>query len=182
MQRIDALVTVEGGRAWALVLAGPAERVATDQADFEQMTRTFHLAGRPPVMPARASIGQAAPGFPELDRVKGPVVVNFFATWCGPCRQEMPMLAQRAGQAHGRFTVLVVNTQDDPTKVPGFMKELGLSFASLAYDRDGRLGQEYQLPGVPGTFFLDSHHVLRQWVLGPLDQTSLDQGLKDARA
>jgi cytochrome c biogenesis protein CcmG, thiol:disulfide interchange protein DsbE len=181
-QQIDALVAIDHGLVWAVVLAGQAQRVGTDMPDFEKMTTTFRLQATRPSPPTRIQLGLPAPGFPELDRVKGPVVVNFFATWCGPCRQEMPMLSQRASQAGGRFTVLVVDTQDDATKVPGFLKELNVSFANVAYDRDGSLTQSYQLPGVPDTFFLDAKHVVRDWVFGPVTAQSLDKGLKAAGA
>lgn len=181
-QEIEAIVAVDHGLVWAVVLAGPAARVSADQEDFNRMAATFHLAATRPSPPARIQLGQPAPAFPELDRIKGPVVVNFFATWCAPCRQEMPMLAQRAGQAGNRFTVLVVNTQDDASKVPGFLKDLGVSFAHVGYDRDGQLTQAYQLPGVPGTFFLDAKHVVRDWVFGPLTSESLDRGLRTATA
>jgi cytochrome c biogenesis protein CcmG/thiol:disulfide interchange protein DsbE len=179
-QRIDALVAVESGRAWALVLAGRPEPVARDQADFDRMAATFRLTGRQAALPARAALGQPAPRFAELDRIRGPVVLNFYATWCAPCRQEMPMLAQRAAQSRGRFTVLVMETRDDPALGPGFLKELGLNFGSAGYDPDGKLSEQYQLPGVPGTFFLDSRHVVRQWVLGPLTASSLDAGIRDS--
>ena len=178
-QQIDALVTVEGGRVWAVVLAGPPERVTADRSDFETMATTFRLGAVRPSAPARVALGLVAPGFKELDRIKGPVVLNFFATWCGPCRQEMPLLAERARRASGRFTVLAVNTRDDPAAVPGFLKELGVDFP-VAYDRDGKLGEAYQLIGVPQTFFLDGKHVVRDSPIGPLSPDTLDQGLRKA--
>jgi len=106
-------------------------------------------------------------------------VVNFFASWCAPCREEMPLLAQRAKAAGGRFTVLGMDTQDDASRVPDFLKGLGVGFP-IGYDRDGRLSQAYLLPGVPGTFFLDSRHVVRDLVYGPLTAESLQHGLRAA--
>lgn len=178
-QQIEAVVMMDGDVAWVLALAGPPERLAADQADFDQMRSTFRLLANRPSPPARVALGQPAPDFPELAKIKGPVVLNFFATWCAPCREEMPLLAQRAKTSQGRFTVLVVNTQDDATKVPGFMKELGITL-TLGYDRDGRLTEAYLLPGVPATFFLDSKHVVRNLVYGPLTSDSLATGLKAA--
>jgi thiol-disulfide isomerase/thioredoxin len=181
VQRIQAVVMVEGGRAWVMALAGPSDRVTADRSDFDRMSASFRLLAKRPAPPAQLMLGEPAPGFAELDRIKGPVVVNFFATWCGPCRQEMPMLSQQASQAHGRFTVLAVDTQDDPTKVPAFFKELGVSLPT-AVDRDGKLTESYQLPGVPSTFFLDANHVARHLVYGPLTADTLAQGLKLAGA
>jgi thiol-disulfide isomerase/thioredoxin len=164
-----------------LALAGPEDRVAADGAAFDHMRASFQLTERHPSLPAQVAEDPPAPAFPELDRIKGPVVLNFFATWCGPCRQEMPLLAQRAKASHGRFTVLGMDTQDDASQVPAFLKSLGVSFPT-GYDRDDRLSREYLLPGVPATFFLDGKHVVRNLVYGPLTADSLAQGLQAAGA
>ena len=182
-QRIEAIVMLEGGRAWVLALAGPAASLATDEAAFDAMRASFQLRSAPvlPPAPAEVALDRPAPGFAELDRIKGPVVLNFFASWCGPCREEMPLLAQRAKAAGGRFTVLGMDTQDDTSKVPDFLKGLGVGFPT-GYDRDGHLYQAYLLPGVPGTFFLDAHHVVRDLVYGPLTADTLQRGLHAAGA
>jgi thiol-disulfide isomerase/thioredoxin len=180
MQQIEAVVMVEGGRAWVLALAGPAERVSVDDADFGRMRASFQLLATPS-LPPQVALDAPAPTFSELSRIQGPVVLNFFASWCGPCRQEMPLLAQRARASGGRFTVLGVDTQDDASQVPGFLKGLGVRFP-VGYDRDGHLGQEYLLPGVPATFFLDSRHVVRDLVYGPLATDTLQHGLRAAGA
>jgi len=178
-QRIEAVVMIEGGRAWALALAGPGDSVSADEAELDRMRASFQLLTGRPALPAQVAVDAPAPGFAELDRTKGPVVLNFFASWCGPCREEMPLLAERARSAHGRFSVLGMDTQDDASHVPAFLKQLGVSFPT-GYDRDGHLAQAYQLPGVPGTFFLDSQHVVRDLVYGPLTADTLQQGLHAA--
>jgi thiol-disulfide isomerase/thioredoxin len=181
-QRIEAVVMVEGGRAWVLALAGPGTSVSADAAAFDAMRASFQLRTTPPALPAQpaqVALGEPAPAFAELDRIKGAVVLNFFASWCGPCREEMPLLAQRARSAGGRFTVLGMDTQDDASKVPAFLKGLGVAFPT-GYDRDGHLSQAYLLPGVPGTFFLDSRHVVRDLVYGPLTADTLQRGLHAA--
>jgi thiol-disulfide isomerase/thioredoxin len=180
-QRIEAVVMIEGGRAWTLAVAGPGDRVTADEPDLERMRASFQLLANRPSLPAEVGLDSPAPAFPELNRIKGPVVLNFFASWCGPCRQEMPLLAQRARASGGRFTVLGVDTQDDASQVPGFLKQLGVGFP-IGYDRDGRLSQAYQLPGVPGTFFLDARHVVRNLEYGPLTPDTLQHGLKAAGA
>jgi thiol-disulfide isomerase/thioredoxin len=181
VQQIDAVVMIEGGRAWVMALAGPGDRVAAAEADFERMRATFQLLPAHPSLPEQVALDEPAPHFAELDRIRGPVVLNFFATWCGPCRQEMPLLASRARSAHGKFTVLGMDTQDDASRVPAFLKDLNVGFPT-GVDRDGHLYAAYLLPGVPGTFFLDSRHVVRNLVYGPLTAESLQQGLKAAGA
>ena len=182
---IEAYVMVESGRAWAVVLAGTPDHVDVARSDFARMAATFRLAGARPSPPARATVGLPAPAFPELDRIKGPVVINFFATWCADCRTEMPLMAMRAASSHGRFSLLGVDCcNDSPSSVGGFLEGMGLrnDFRHLAYDNDGRLGRAYGLLGPPTTVFLDSDHVLRQVVVGPLTTATLEQGLKAAGA
>jgi len=147
------------------------------------MVTTFRLVGAQPSPPPRATVGLPAPGFPALDRSTGPVVINFFATWCADCRGDMPLIAEAAAQSRGRFTLLGVDCCDDqPASVPAFLQQLAVrdAFRNVTYDRDGRLAQAYGLLGPPTTAFLDRDHVLRQMVVGPVTATSLRQGLRDA--
>jgi cytochrome c biogenesis protein CcmG/thiol:disulfide interchange protein DsbE len=175
-QQLEAVVAISRGTAYVLALAGPPASLAADQLAFDQMRATFQLSGTP-TLPEQAAVGAPAPRFAELDRIRGPVVLNFFASWCAPCHEEMPLLARRARASGGRFTVLGMDTQDDASKVPAFLSGLGVTFP-IGYDRDGHLSQEYLLPGVPGTFFLDATHVVRDMDYGPLTDQTLASGLK----
>jgi len=182
---IEAYVMVESGRAWTVALAGPPDAVDHSRDDFEKMAGTFSLVGARPAPAPRAAVGLPAPGFPELDRIKGPVVINFFATWCVDCRSEMPLIAGRARSSQGRFSLLGVDCCDDNrSAVPGFLSGLGVQgdFRLLAYDDDGRVARAYGLLGPPTTFFLDRDHVLRNLVIGPLTVGTLDAGLRAAGA
>jgi len=178
---IEAYVMVESGRAWTVALAGPPDAVDHSHDDFEKMASTFSLAGARPAPAPRAAVGLPAPGFAELDRIKGPVVINFFATWCVDCRTEMPLLAKRAHSSQGRFSLLGVDCcDDDRSTVPGFLSGMDVQgdFHLLAYDNDGHVARAYGLLGPPTTFFLDKDHVLRSLVIGPLTAGTLDAGLR----
>jgi cytochrome c biogenesis protein CcmG/thiol:disulfide interchange protein DsbE len=177
-EHIDAIVTVEGELAWAVALAGLQTAVSNAERDFDRMSQTFSLRGTPPSPPVRVSLDAPAPDSPvlRLQTVKGPIVLNFFATWCVPCRQELPMLQGREKASAGQFSVLGVDTQDQPNKVPDFLQPLGVTFP-VRYDRDSKLYVTYQLEGVPATFFLDGTHVVRYSQLGPLNPAALDRGL-----
>jgi hypothetical protein len=182
-QGVEAYVMVESGRAWTVVLAGAPDQVDARRNDFERMAESFRLVGARPSPPARATVGMPAPPFPELDRIKGPVVINFFATWCPDCRTEMPLMARRAAASHGRFTLLGVDCcNDSQSGVRGFLQSMGVQndFRHLAYDNDGHLGRAYSLVGPPTTAFLDRDHVLRQVAVGQVTATTLEQGLKAA--
>lgn len=182
---IEAFVMVESGRAWAVVLAGPPDAVGRSRDTFEEMAGTFRLIGARPAPPPRAAVGLPAPGFTELDRIRGPVVINFFATWCVDCRSEMPMMAKRARSGQGRFSLLGVDCCDDNrSAVPGFLQGIGVEgdFRLLAYDQDGHIARAYGLVGPPTTVFVDKDHVLRQVQIGPLTATTLEAGLRAAGA
>jgi cytochrome c biogenesis protein CcmG, thiol:disulfide interchange protein DsbE len=182
-QEIQAYVTIDRGLAWEVAMAGPAQPATAATATFDQMVSTFRLLGAQPSPPPRASVGLPAPGFPALQRTAGPVVVNFFATWCADCRGDMPEIANAAIRSRGRFTVLGVDCCDDkPSSVTGFLQQLGVrdTFRNVTYDNDGRIAQAYGLLGPPTTAFLDRDHVLRQLVVGPVTAASLQEGLRDA--
>jgi thiol-disulfide isomerase/thioredoxin len=178
-QAVEAAVALQGTRAWALVLTGPADSAQAARRLLDRTAPTFVVTPARPAAGAHAAVGQRAPGFAELDAIEGPVVLNFFATWCAPCRTEMPMLAGRAADAGGRFTVLGVDTRDDPSQVPAYAGRLGVRLP-IAYDASGQVGQAYRVVGLPSTFFLDSHHVVRASALGPLTDASLASGLRAA--
>lgn len=184
-EAIVAYVMLESGRAWAVALAGTFEQVEAVRDGFERMVGSFRLVGPRPSPPPRAAAGLPAPGFAELDEIKGAVVINFFATWCTDCRIEMPLLAKRAASSQGRFTLLGVDCcNDSPSAVGGFLNGMGVraAFGYLAYDVDGHLGRAYGLIGPPTTFFVDRNHVLRHVVIGQLSSATLEQGLKAAGA
>ncbi|MDA0351056.1 MAG: TlpA disulfide reductase family protein [Chloroflexi bacterium] len=106
------------------------------------------------------------------------VVLNFWATWCGPCRAEMPEL-QRIHDEHsadGSLTVIGVDVMESPGAVTAFAAELELTFP-MALDSDGQLFETFGLIGLPGTFFIDADGVLRSRVLGQLHGELLDNGL-----
>jgi len=182
-EEIEAYVTIDGGRAWEVAMAGPVEPATAASGTFGRMVSTFRLVGAQPSPPPRASVGLPAPGFPALQRATGPVVVNFFATWCADCRGDMPEIAKAAARSGGRFTLLGVDCCDDqPSSVAGFLRQLGVwdAFRNVTYDSDGRIARTYGLLGPPTTAFLDRNHVLRQLVVGPVTAASLAEGLHDA--
>lgn len=84
-----------------------------------------------------------------------PVVVNFWATWCAPCRIEMPEL-QSAYKTYQdqNLVILAVNAQEEAPQVRAFFEELGFSFKPLL-DSDGQVGRAYGAPGLPSTFFIN---------------------------
>lgn len=127
-------------------------------------TYTFErLGGGPPVTPA------------EFD---GPYLVNFYASWCAPCRIEHPELMRLA---EAGVPVLGVAYKDDPEAARRFLNELGDPFAAVGLDRDGRYGLEIGIAGVPETFVIGTDGKIKALHRGPLDPESAERLLAQAR-
>jgi cytochrome c biogenesis protein CcmG/thiol:disulfide interchange protein DsbE len=90
-----------------------------------------------------------------LDRVAGPAVVNLWASWCGPCKEELPLLARLDEDAGDRLTVLGVDYQDPrPDGALELAARSGVTFPQLA-DPGGSLADEIRIVGMPGTLYVD---------------------------
>lgn len=95
-----------------------------------------------------------------------PVVVNFWATWCGYCVYEMPFFQEVHDQwsAQG-LVILAVNYKQSPALVRQFLDDNQFSFTALL-DRDGKVTEEYQVRGFPTTFFIDKEGIIRVIKIG----------------
>lgn len=132
------------------------------------------------------TVGKEGPDFslPNLDEktvrlsdYRGKVVfLNFWATWCKPCREEMPSMEvlYRNFEKDG-LVVLAVSIDRVTTKkdIPPFIKSLNLTFPVLV-DSWGQTDKRYKLMGVPETYIIDQQGILREKIIGPRDWTVLD--------
>jgi thiol-disulfide isomerase/thioredoxin len=138
---------------------------------------------RPPVGPG---IGQRAPAF-VLSGLDGitytlsayagqTVVLNFWASWCPPCREEWPeLLAFAAGLTNTGVVFLSANVEELPEIVWGFVGTETLSFPVLL-DPDGQVGERYHVTVLPTTFVIDAAGLVRHVLPGPMEAAIL-QGL-----
>jgi cytochrome c biogenesis protein CcmG, thiol:disulfide interchange protein DsbE len=133
---------------------------------------------------SRVGVGDPAPST-SLPRLEGGgsesiaqyegrwVLVNFWASWCEPCKQEAPALEEFQRQHGGaKFTVLGVDTRDLTDDGREFVREYGLSYPQLR-DGDGGAAHDFGTTGVPENFLVDPKGKVRLLVRGPVDESYL---------
>jgi len=130
-------------------------------------------------------VGDAAPDF-EAPLLEGegtlaladlegkPVVLNFWASWCVPCKDEAPMLS-RAAEIYGdRVEFVGVDVRDARSDALAFVEAEGLDYVHVR-DEDETIYRDFGLSGQPETFFIDAEGVIVEHVNGPLPEDALDQ-------
>jgi len=131
-------------------------------------------------------VGKAAPDFSltdlndkphRLSDFRGKVVfLNFWATWCAPCREEMPSMEvlNKSFEKDGLVVLAVSIDRVTTTKdIPPFVKSLNLTFPVLI-DSWGITDKPYKRLGVPETFIIDQQGIVREIIIGPKDWTRID--------
>lgn len=117
----------------------------------------------------------------SLSDFKGqPLILNFFASWCDPCREEAPLIKELSSQAKTKdFAIVGIGFQDEPGLLSEFAKDEGLNMP-VALDMDGKVSRAYWVVGPPATFFIDENGVLQYTVAGPLTEQRVEDGLHAA--
>ncbi len=106
-----------------------------------------------------------------------PVIVNFWASWCPPCREEAPLLVQLARRAPQGLAVVGILYQDTAENAQRFVDEFGVPYATLL-DPQGTAAIDYGLTGIPETFFIDRTGMIRAHQVGVLSQADIDAKLR----
>ncbi|WP_157729591.1 TlpA family protein disulfide reductase [Tumebacillus algifaecis] len=148
----------------------------------EESKETENKAGDVAEMPV---VGYRAPAFElqtfdgqtvKLSDLKGkPVVLNFWASWCGPCRDEMPDLETVHKQYGDRVQFYGINltSQDNLDKAKAFMKEMGVSFPSLM-DADEKTAKAYRTFSIPMTYGIDQNGIVSEIHKGQINKVVMD--------
>ncbi|HET9917029.1 MAG TPA: TlpA disulfide reductase family protein [Candidatus Binatia bacterium] len=113
-----------------------------------------------------------------LETFRGkPLVINFFASWCDPCREEMPLINELSAKAGGGYQVLGIAVEDTRAAVIEYAKEAKLAFP-IALDLNSTVKRAYRIFGPPATFFVDGQGIIRDVVLGPISQERIREAMK----
>lgn len=113
-------------------------------------------------------------GSVHLRQLRGPVLINLWASWCDPCRKELPALQRYAQRAHGQVTVIGVDTADTRDGAGSIVEDLGLTFPNL-YDPRSQLQKAMDGRPLPVTLFVDADGTVVHVYNGlALDEAALD--------
>jgi cytochrome c biogenesis protein CcmG, thiol:disulfide interchange protein DsbE len=150
-------------------------------------------SGEDPEAIPSALIGKPAPEFslPPLDKLGVPglargdllgkiTLVNVFASWCVPCRQEHPVLTELAKDT--RIRVVGIDYKDQPGNALAFLNEMGNPYAAVGVDQRGRTFIDWGAYGVPETFLVGPDGIIVTKVIGALDAENVERLLRPAIA
>ncbi len=136
--------------------------------------------------PVSPQIGGLSPDFSltaldgstfRLSETRGrPVVLNFWATWCPPCRAEMPTIQARAEEWGDALLVVGIEVGEPPNEVQSFVDSFGLTFP-VVLDRNGNVSRRYLVQGLPTTVVLDADGVVQARHVGAMSERDLDSYL-----
>jgi cytochrome c biogenesis protein CcmG, thiol:disulfide interchange protein DsbE len=131
-----------------------------------------------------APLGERAPAFSvplligegevTLDDLAGkPVLLNFWASWCEPCKKEAPMLRKAQREFGDRIQIVAVNAKDARSEALDFAEQQRLEDLVLVRDEDSDMYEDFGLTGQPETFFIDSDGVVVEHVKGELVESTM---------
>lgn len=169
LPRLQALTRQSSAFAWLTILCA----IAVGWSPTLTWAQHLHPTpqGSAPVVGGGAAPFelQTLDGKPAgLESFRGkPLVINFFASWCDPCREEMPLINELAAKAAAAYQVLGIAVEDSRAAVSEYAKEAKLGFP-IALDLNSSVKRSYRIFGPPATFFIDGQGIIRDIVLGPI--------------
>jgi cytochrome c biogenesis protein CcmG/thiol:disulfide interchange protein DsbE len=136
-------------------------------------------AAAPPPAPglSLASLGHPGQHISLANYAGKPLVINFFASWCGPCQKETPLIARFYAAAHGRVTVLGVDVNDSATNALTFTHHAGVQYPLVADPAPMTTTLSYGVSVLPVTFFLNARHRIVKSVFGAVTLPELTTGV-----
>jgi cytochrome c biogenesis protein CcmG/thiol:disulfide interchange protein DsbE len=129
------------------------------------------LVGKPAPSFDLAPLDPAKPRVTSKDFAGQVTVVNFFASWCLPCKAEHPMLFRLGKEDH--VAIYGIAYKDRPEDTAKYIGEMGSPYKEIGLDQSGRVAIDYGITGVPETFILDRNGVIRYRLPQPIDPDRL---------
>ena len=137
--------------------------------------------------PNRPKVGEVAPDFALIDARDGSVkklsdyrgkavVLNWYASWCGPCKEEIPELQGAAVALPDELTVVGMDYKESRDKALSILNEYSATYDALL-DSDGDVAEHYRATGTPTTYFIDAQGVVRAITVGPVKSKVLQENL-----
>ena len=159
-------------------VAAKAKSIAVLAAIFGLWVAVAQIGTRPPPLLASGLTATGLDGRPvSLDAMRGrPFVLNLWATWCPPCRREMPMLAAAAKEA-GNPPIVFVNQGETQAAIRSFLADEGLQLDNLVIDRSGQIARATGSSALPATLFVDAGGRVRVSHFGEISRAALADGL-----
>lgn len=154
---IASLAVLSAASLGILVMIQPREL-----GPAPQMTNVVDVSGRPA----------------DLDTQRGPYVVNLWATWCPPCRREMPMLVETAA-AHPDVPILLLNQGETPEKVRQYLRSQNISGDNVLIDPHAELSQKLGATALPTTIFVASDGSISKVHAGEISRAALHAGMRE---
>lgn len=134
-------------------------------------------AGEPAPPVALTQLGTSAPFADDALRAPGVKLVNYWASWCAPCRVEHPNLMALAAEG---IPIYGINYKDDPAKALAFLQELGDPYTALGADASGRVAIDWGVYGVPETYVIDGKGNVVLRFAGPVTRRALQERIRPA--
>ena len=135
------------------------------------------LAGRPAPAVTLSQLGPEQPFTNDALNAPGVKLVNYWASWCAPCRAEHPNLELLASEG---IPIYGINYKDDPSKALAFLEELGNPYRAMGADKNGRVALDWGLYGVPETYVIDGEGKIVLRFAGPITERSLESQIRPA--
>ena len=180
---VAVVTALFGLLVWATLVAARGEnlvsRIAAGERPSAPGVRLGVLWRDDSTWPAtlRGALGDGAV---DLEELRGrPAVLNFWASWCGPCRAEAPVFNDAARAYRGKIAFVGVNVRDGRSAALAFLREFSPPYPAIR-DRGDEAYEAYGLTGVPETYYLDAEGRIVGHTPGPVDRASLKEGIAAA--
>ncbi|MCM3113099.1 peroxiredoxin family protein [Lederbergia lenta] len=158
---------------------------ATKEAHVDVASKGLTAGNEPPDFELETMDGQAV----KLSDYKGKkVILNFWATWCPPCKAEMPHMQNyyNTNASEENVEIIAVNLTNAEKglnkneKISNFIKEYGLTFP-IPLDEEGEIGNKYQTLTIPTTYMIDTNGLIHKKIVGPMDEEMIGKLVQEMK-